>query len=144
MNCKNCKHNLVLYLARYYMKNLPKQIQTGKGLLLAGCFDGPIEDTAWLITRDSSPQPTPAYTCNAEETDTRIWLHCRQTQCEEILVLSPDTDIYIGLPLNHGSKDVIMRISTYNSRDLCLLASCSLTVDDCIALHSIVLDTPCR
>ena len=74
-------------------------------LLLAGCFDGDITDTAWFITQDSTPQPNPVYICNAEETDTRIWLHCRQSECEKILVLSPDTDIYhIGLPLQSGAK----------------------------------------
>ena len=58
------------------------------------------------------------YTSNAEETDTRIWLHCRNSNCNNILILSPDTDVYhIGLTLNH-QKNVI---NTFNSRELCLL-----------------------
>ena len=122
VNCRNCKRNLVLFLSNYCIKNIPKQIPPGKGLLLAGCFDGHLEDTAWFITRDSTPQPNPAFTSNAEETDTRIWLHCKQIDCDKILILSPDTDIYhIGLPLNHGDKDIIIRISAYNSKDLCFL-----------------------
>ena len=40
-------------------------------------------------------QPDPLFASNAEETDTRVWLHATQ-----ILILSPDTDVYfIGLPL---------------------------------------------
>ena len=50
VDCRNCKRILVLYLAKYYMKNLPTQLQPGKKLVLAGCFDGHREDTAWLIT----------------------------------------------------------------------------------------------
>ena len=121
VNCRNCKRNLVVFLGKYYMKHLRKQLQPGKTLILAGCLEGDIQDTAWSITRDSIPQPCPMYTSNAEETDTRIWLHCRHSNCNNILILSPDTDIYhIGLTLNH-QKDVVVRTSTYNSRELSFL-----------------------
>ena len=46
INCRNCKCNLVLFLGRYYMKVIPKQIQPGKVLIMAGCYEGDIEDTA--------------------------------------------------------------------------------------------------
>ena len=72
INCRNCKRNLVIFLAKYYMKVIPKQIQPGKVLIMAGCYEGDIENTEWLIARDSPPQPLPVYTCNAEETDTRL------------------------------------------------------------------------
>ena len=101
---------------------IPKQIQPRKMLIMAGCYEGDIEDTAWSITRESNPQPLPVYSCNAEETDTRLWLHCKHTECQKILILSPDTDIYhIGLPLIQRQKDIMVRISMYNSRDLCFL-----------------------
>ena len=47
--------------------------------------------------------------CNAEETDTRMWLHVKYSSGAKKLGLSPDTDMYyIGLPLiSNGSKDVI-------------------------------------
>ena len=122
INCRNCKHILVIVLAKYYMKVISKQIQPGKVLIMAGCYNGDLEDTAWLIARDSTPQPLPVYTCNAEETDTRLWLHCRHTECRKILILSPDTDIYhIGLPLIHRENNIMVRINMYNSRDLCYL-----------------------
>ena len=104
------------------MKVIPKQIQPGKVLIMAGCYEGDIENTAWLIARGSTPQPLPVYTCNAEETDTRLWLHCRHTECRKILILSPDTDIYhIGLPLIHRENNIMVLINMYNSRDLCYL-----------------------
>ena len=122
VNCRNCKRNLVIFLGQYYMKVLPKQIQPGKAIIIAGCYEGDIEDTAWVIVRDSTPQPIPIYRSNAEETDTRLWVHCKNTECRRILILSPDTDIYhIGLPLIQGEKDIMVRISMYNSRELCFL-----------------------
>ena len=99
----------------------------GKSLVLAGCFEDPINTTAWCIIRDGIPQPNSLLTCNAEETDTRLWLHCKQSTSDNILILSPDTDIYhIGLPLNHGTKYIMIRINTYNSKDLCFLHLSSL------------------
>ena len=127
LNCRNCKLNLVLYLSKYYLKTMSKSIMPGKSLILAGCFKDPINTTAWCIIRDGIPQPNPLLTCNAEETDTRLWLHCKQSTSDNILILSPDTDIYhIGLPLNHGTKYIMIRINTYNSKDLCFLHLSSL------------------
>ena len=127
LNCRNCKQNLVLYLSKYYLKTVSKSIMPGKSLILAGCFEDPINTTAWCIIRDGIPQPNPLQTCNAEETDTRLWLHCKQSTSDNILILSPDTDIYhIGLPLNHGTKYIMIRINTYNSKDLCFLHLSSL------------------
>ena len=90
---------------------------------IAGAFDGHATDTAWFVQGRESPQPDPSFVCNAEETDTRIWLHVKQTTANRVLIVSPDTDVYhIGLPLHpfHG-KDVIVQISLVNSRELCLL-----------------------
>ena len=73
---------------------MPNQV-----LYLAGGFDEPIANTTWYVKGNSKPQPDPEYLCNAEETDTRIWVHVKQTDYKKILVLSPDTDTYhIGLP----------------------------------------------
>ena len=90
---------------------------------VAGAFDGDICDTVWFVHGNSTPQPDPAYTCNAVETDTRLWLHVRNTNSQQILICSPDTDIYhIGLPLQcTQEKQVIVQISAINSRELQLL-----------------------
>ena len=63
------------------------------------------------------------FSCNAEEADTMLWLHAKQTQCNQILVLTPDTDVYmIGLPLQcTQDKDIIIQISDRNSREVKLL-----------------------
>ena len=52
-----------------------------------------------------------------------LWLHAKRTSSNKILVLSPDTDVYmIGLPLQcTQDKDIIVQISDINSRELKLL-----------------------
>ncbi len=103
----------------------------GQMLVLAGGFDGDIEDTAWTITKvkstssnDSSSEVlverNPNLRCVAEETDTRLWLHVKKTNCSNILIMSPDTDIYnIGLPLlSVCDKNVMVQLNPYYSKEL--------------------------
>ena len=94
INCRICKRNLVLYLTQFFLQQVPKYLQPGKRFLVAGGFEGAIEDSAWFVTAGSKPEPNPHYSCNAEETDTRLWLHIRKSPCSKILIRSPDTDIY--------------------------------------------------
>ncbi len=49
-----------------------------------------------------------------------MWLHVKQTEQSNILIMSPDTDCYhIGMPLNHGSlKDVIVQLNKYTSKEI--------------------------
>ena len=75
----------------------------GKVLLTAGGFCGSIEDTAWAV---SSAYPNPQYTCNCEETDTRMWLHVKQTQHSNVLIMSPDTVCY------HTSREKLRPLLT--------------------------------
>jgi len=54
-------------------------------------------------------------TSNAEESDSRIWLHVCQSAGQRKLVLSPDTDVYhIGMTLI-GDEDVVVRLSPFNA-----------------------------
>lgn len=56
-------------------------------------------------------------TCNAEESDTRIWLNVTHSHGQRKLVLSPDTDVYhVGLPFIAGSSlKVIIKLSPLTS-----------------------------
>ena len=86
-----------------------EKLTTQPYIVLAGGFDDPIANTCWYVQYNIKPQPDLCYNINAEETDTRMWVHVKQTQCTRILVLSLDTDIYhIGLPLNRRSKQVVI------------------------------------
>ena len=96
---------------------MQKHIQEGLTLYIAGGFDKPITDSCWYITCTMKPQPEPKHTSNAEETDTRLWLHAKQTRCKKILIISPDTDTYhIGLPIHKDEeKKIVVQVSALNS-----------------------------
>lgn len=123
LNCRECKRKLVKFIGKYFLTNVGTHLQSHQTLFVAGAFDGDITDTAWFVCGNNKPQPHPAFTCSAEETDTRIWLHVKQTASNRILIISPDTDVYhIGLPLpciTH--KQIIVQVSSINSCQLRLL-----------------------
>ena len=85
-------------------------------VILAGCFSGVEEDQAWEVTTRGA-QTVPTLSCEAQEADTRVWLHVLRSQGTRKLVYSPDTNVYhIGLPLVHNqSLDVYVRISVFFS-----------------------------
>ncbi len=113
INCRNCKRALVIFLTNHFLNNASKHMQSGHSVLVAGGFEGAIEDTAWIVDKDSKPQPDPRYLSNAEETDTRMWVNAERTSCTKILIMSPDTDCYhIGMTMQNN-KDVIIQLNTY-------------------------------
>ena len=97
-------------------------MQDNQTLYVAGGFDEPITDTAWYIRVEGGnkiKQLDPAYICNAEETDTRLWLHVKNSAHTKFVVLSPDTDVYhIGPHLQRLNEQVIVQVSPINTREL--------------------------
>ncbi len=131
INCRNCKRSLVIFITKHLLKFASQFMHDGQMLVLAGGFDGDIEDTAWTITKvkstsssDSSSEvlvePNPNLRCVAEETDTRLWLHVKKPNCSNILIMSTDTDIYnIGLPLlSVCDKNIMVQLNPYYSKEL--------------------------
>ena len=95
-----------------------KYLQQDQTIYLAGGHDDTITETCWYAKQNTKPQPDPKYTSNAEETDTRLWVHVKQTEYRKILVISPDTDVYhIGLPLV-SNKEVVVQVSPINSKEM--------------------------
>ena len=129
LNCRKCKRNLVVFLGDYFLKNSSIFLSQHQNLYVAGAFEGDISDTSWFVTRENNIQPDPVFLSNAEETDTRIWLHVQQTRNTKIIVLSPDIDVYmIGMPLECAkSKEVIVQVSKHNARETAFLSLTSLT-----------------
>ena len=63
---------------------------TRQTLYVAGAFDETITGTAWFVRAEGGKmikQPDPIYACNAEETDTRLWLHVKKSLYTKVLVL---------------------------------------------------------
>ena len=129
LHCRKCKRTLVCFLAQFMLKQVHTYLSSHQKFYVAGAFAEQLANTSWFVEGNNSPQPDPAYSCNAEETDTMLWLHAKRTNCNKILVLSPDTDVYmIGLPLQcTQDKDIIVQISDMNSRELKLLYMKRLT-----------------
>ncbi len=125
LHCRECKRTLVCFVAQYMLKHMHTHLSSHQKFYVAGAFADHLANTSWFVGGScSTPQPDPAYSCNAEETDTMLWLHAKKTHCSKILVLSPDTDVYmIGLPLQcTREKDIIVQISDMNSRELRLIS----------------------
>ena len=120
INCRVCKRSLVKFIGSNLLASISSFLQPHQTLVTAGCFEGDLSNGAWMTKGNNKPQPEPLYTCNANETDTRIWLHVRKTHCSQILVISPDTDVYhIGLPLTCiKQKNVIVQLHPLSSREL--------------------------
>ena len=124
LNCRKCKRALTCFLSSFMLKHISTYLSPCQTFFVAGSFaEVDLANTCWFVTGSNTPQPDPLYSSNAEETDTVIWLHADRTKCKKILVLSPDTDVYmIGLPLQcTQDKEVIVQISDLKSRDLKLL-----------------------
>ena len=68
----------------------------------------------------SIPQPLYEYQSNASEADTRIWRHASQAQASNILIYSPDTDVYnIGLGVvNYTSKQYIVQLNVPHAEEM--------------------------
>lgn len=134
LSCRICKRALVVYLGQAFGQYAQSLIHGNKQLVLAGCFDGDSEDQAWVVS-SSDKQPYPFLNCDAEEADTRVWLHAFKAASSRVLVCSPDTDVYhIGLPMTHQySVEVIVQLSALTDlehRYLDLNKLCSALTDD--------------
>lgn len=82
---------------------------------MAGCFLGDAEDQAWSITSDSR-EPIPILNSDAEEADTRVWLHALRSEGTRKFICSPDTDVFhIGLPILGPTVHVIVQLNFYIS-----------------------------
>lgn len=76
-----------------------------------------------FVTRQTPPTVDEQLTSNAEESDTRIWLHVLHSGGTRKLVLSSNTDVYhIGLRVIAKTElDVIVRLSPFSSIEQRLL-----------------------
>ena len=113
LECRICKRSLVEALGLVYLRTACSYLREGQTLVLAGCFSGEAQDDAWVFNGGCSlPEPTRAYTSNAQEADMRLWRHVTQMQSDRILVYSPDTDVCnIGLVLVKPSKQYVVQIN---------------------------------
>ena len=138
LNCRHCKQQLVKYLGEALLTLAPSLLSDEQKLVISGCYEG---GKAMGIT-PSGVHECPQLMCNAEESDTRVWLHVVHSAGSKKLLFSPDTDVYhIGLSLDfHGGYDIYVQLSSMTSPELRLLhfnhLLLSLATDPDLALVS--------
>ena len=119
LQCRECKRLIVeavglalLQKGRYFLTGRQK-------LALAGCFSGLGEDNAWLLcVHELSAEQPERYRSTAEEADIRIWRHAMQCQANNILIYSPDTDVYnigLGLLNQHSTTTYTIQLNVPHS-----------------------------
>ena len=123
LNCRKFKRRLVCFLSVYFIEKIKHKLRPQQKFVTAGGLEGPQRNHALFITNRGIPNYDSNLTCNAEESDTRIWFHTINASGTKKLVLSPDTDVYhIGLPIVAATNlNVIVQLSSFSSTALRLL-----------------------
>ena len=118
-NVRTYKRNLVCFLSQHFLAKVKSRLRVTctQRFVTAGGFEGQSRNKAFFVSSGTEVQSDDTLQCNAEETDTRIWLHAMHSAGTRKLVLSPDTDVYhIGLPIIAATDlHVIVRLSPFNS-----------------------------
>ena len=117
LSCRKCKRQLVCFLSEHFLQKIRPRLRHSQIFVTAGGLKGELRDKAVQVTSGQPPTINNILSCNADESDTRIWLHALHSPGTRKLVLSPDTDVYhIGLPvIAHTHLDVLVRLSNFSS-----------------------------
>ena len=122
IECRECKRSIVEAIGLSLLQKGRLLLQQSQSLIIAGCFSGNGEDSAWIIHPNhvsAIAEPLSGYECNAAEADTRIWRHATQTWATNILIYSPDTDVHnIGLGLvSLTSKEYVIQLNVPHAEE---------------------------
>ena len=113
LDCTVCKRRIVNYIGNSILQ-MAKSLLTGtQKMIVSGFADGNDQDKAFFSTSTTRKVCDPKLTCNAEEADTRLWLHVNKSTGQKKLIYSPDTDtLFIGIGIvNTITTDVVIQIS---------------------------------
>ena len=121
LSCTKFKRNLVCFLTKYFTEKI--KLKQQQKFVTAGGFDETERNQAVMVTFNRNPQTDQNLYCNAEESNTQIWLHTIHSYGTKKLILSLDTDVYhIGLPVTATTDlDVLVQLSFFTSVELSLL-----------------------
>ena len=114
LNCRQCKRRVVCFLSQHFLNTITRKLNPHQRFVTAGGLDDTVRNKALCVEGNNSAKRDDCLTCNAEESDTRIWLHVTHSQGQRKLVLSPDTDVYhIGLA--ETRLEVMVKLSPFTS-----------------------------
>ena len=113
LDCSVCKRRIVNYVGDCLLKLAPSLLSGTQKIVVSGFTEGEDKDKAFYSTCNKSKTCDPTLQCNAEEADTRLWLHAIKSEGRKKLVFSPDTDIlFIGLGMvNVLTMDVVIQVN---------------------------------
>jgi len=121
LQCTQCKRLIVEAVGLTLLQKGRYLLTTQQRLILAGCFSGLHENTAWLLSPcELVAEQLEEYYSTAQEADNRMWRHAVQSQASSILIYSPDTDVYnIGLSFTkqHPTTTYVVQINVPHSDD---------------------------
>ena len=84
------------------LEMVAQSLQPDQKFFTSGGFYGELCNKCISITNENQKEVFSILESNSEETDLRIWLHCKYAFGTKKIIYSPDTDVYhIGLPLVH-------------------------------------------
>ena len=123
LNCRKCKRQLVRFISEYILQKIRYRLKPTQRFVTAGGLQGSMAEKAMFVTHQTEPIVDERLTSNAEESDTRIWLHVLHSAGTRKFVLSPDTDVYhIGMTIIAETQlDIVVRLSPFNSIEQRLL-----------------------
>lgn len=119
IECRQCKRSLVEAIGLSLLRTAHTELRPGQKLIISGCFHGG-DSMAAVITGGTQSHPAPEYQSSALEVDQRIWRHAYVTTKRNILMYSPDTDIYnIGLSMfkHLEGKTIVVQINPPHIED---------------------------
>ena len=109
LKCRECKHNLTSQLGAYMIRLIHPTLLPSTRFFTAGSFREPMRDHAMCVEH-GNPNPfiDEKLTCNIEEGDMRVWMHCKYSVGTRKLIFSPDTDTYhVGMGLLEDAQNYL-------------------------------------
>ena len=119
LKCRKCKRGLTHFLSAYIVQHIRPLLQGRQKYVTSGATD---DGHAVEVTKSAGSNTAVQYDSDADESDTRIWIHAKHSNGSKIYILSPDTDVYhIGLPLISSTEETIIQLSKPSDKELNLL-----------------------
>ena len=88
LSCRRCKRKLVCFLSEYFLQKIRPWLRPNQTFVTAGGLKGDCRDKALQVTSGHPPTINHMLSCNADESDTHIWLHVLHSPGTRKLVLS--------------------------------------------------------
>ena len=119
LKCRKCKLALTQFLSAYIVQHIRPLLQGTQKYVTSGATN---DGHSVEVTKSAGPYTSLQYDSDADESDTRIWIHAKHSTGNKKYILSPDTDVYhIGLLLISSTEEIIIQLSRPSDKELNLL-----------------------